>query len=135
MDLLELDPETRADLVRQMERLSREEGAPRPAAEMLLPLLTSDQPWTIRLHLTRMTPRIDWTAAQRPGVIQYLLEQAKGTNRFISAWALDALATLAENDDRLAEQVIPLLLEALDTGSAAVKVRARNGLRRLGGLR
>lgn len=100
----------------------------RPA---VLELLSPEEPWVVRLHLVRILDRIDWELAEYAAVLDYLFEQAEGKNKFVAAWSLDSLATFAIQDASIEDKVVRLLLRALESGTAAVKVRARHGLQRL----
>jgi lipopolysaccharide biosynthesis regulator YciM len=58
--------------------------------------------------------------------------EASSRNKFSSAWALDSLGRLAEQDRALFEEVVPMLQTAYETGPASARVRARERLKALG---
>jgi len=116
----------------KLEKATREIEMPEAAREPILWMMENEENWDIRLHIVRVLPRLSWGGEEYGRVLEYLFGQANGRNRFIQAWSLDSLAAFAAKDPSLEARVIPLLLSAMENGSAAVKVRARNGLAKIG---
>ena len=77
------------------------------------PLADSDK-WEIRLQIVRALPLFRWSPSQARRVEAILLENVSFPQTFVRAWALDALATLAQRRVSLR----PLV------GRASARVRA-----------
>ncbi|HWA82439.1 MAG TPA: hypothetical protein VG820_03330 [Fimbriimonadaceae bacterium] len=115
---------------RDLERASRSDPSVLNREEMLG--LMVDDIWSVRMHLCRMLPRVEWPPEQYEQVRDYAFEQSRCDNAFVRAWALDALASFACRDATIREAVLQMISKALELGPASVRVRAREGLRRLG---
>ena len=87
--------------------------------------------WTARLYAARLVPFLPWDGSEKRAAVEKLFLLEQGENLFVRAWALDSLAHFAETDAELADRVLPLLGEALGSGSGAVRARAKAALRRL----
>jgi hypothetical protein len=128
------DDEERANAVSAFERLVRTHpGWALEIREDLLRLANVDEPWTIRMHVSRLLPLISWTKAESDQIVDFLRKEATGKNKFVAAWALDALGHFAQEREELQDWVMPLLLEAMQTGSGAVRVRVRKRLEAMKG--
>lgn len=88
------------------------------------PLAASDK-WEIRLQIVRALPLFRWTPAQSKRVEAILLENVAFPQTFVRAWALDALATLAQRRKKLAPVVERYLREFERSTSKALHARAR----------
>jgi hypothetical protein len=98
----------------------------------ILGLMTSEA-WTVRMLVCRMLARVAWPPSEYKLVRDFALEQVRDKNTFVRAWALDALASFAVFDESLREGVLDLINETLASGPPSMRVRAREGLRRIGG--
>lgn len=83
------------------------------------------------MHVCRMLSRVAWSAADYPAARDFALAQVMDKNTFVRAWALDALASFAVNDAVIRPAVLAMIDEALASGRPSIRVRAREGLRRL----
>jgi hypothetical protein len=89
------------------------------------PLADSDR-WEIRLQIVRALPLFEWTPAQMRRVRRVLLECVDFPQTFVRAWALDALATLAERSAALRPMVRSRLLAFERSSSKALQARAKH---------
>ena len=96
------------------------------------PLAESDK-WEIRLQIVRALPLFRWSPAQVRRVEEILLENVAFPQIFVRAWALDGLATLAEQRAALAPIVRKHLRDFEASPSKALKARAKHIRARLGG--
>lgn len=87
--------------------------------------------WIVRLHLCRLVSRVAWSNKQLKIVEPFLFDQARCDNAFVRAWAVDALASVACTDATIRPQVLELIERALEEDRPSVRVRAREGLKRL----
>jgi hypothetical protein len=88
------------------------------------PLADSDK-WEIRLQIVRALPLFAWTPAEMRGAREILLRDVEHPQKFVRAWALDSLATLAQKDSSLMPAVRRWLREFESSGSKALAARAR----------
>jgi hypothetical protein len=95
------------------------------------PLADSDK-WEIRLQVVRALPLLQWTPHERKRVVEILRRNLEHPQKFVRAWALDSLATLAREDRDLMRLVLPTLDVFQRSGSKALQTRARHIRDRLG---
>jgi hypothetical protein len=88
--------------------------------------LAESDKWEIRLQIARALPLLRWTARERPRVIEILRRNVDHPQTFVRAWALDSLATFAEDDPVLLRTVKRLLVEFERSDSKALQARARH---------
>lgn len=97
----------------------------------VLEMIKFEELWVIRMQLAKALPFVAFPEDSKHAVYNYLFGEARGKNKFVRAWSMDALSQLAIEDHSIREEVLLLLDESLTNGSAAIKVRARRGLNRL----
>jgi len=117
--------------VRDLERQSRIDPSILDRAE-LLSMMECDI-WSVRMHLCRMFPRLEWPPEEYREIRDFVLRQAADKNTFVRAWALDALACFACFDESIRPRVLEMIERALSTEPPSVRVRAREGLKRIMG--
>jgi hypothetical protein len=91
--------------------------------------LIGEGSWTERMLLCRLIARVDWSVADARILRTFVLDQTRDQNKFVKAWSMDALANLAKKDSSLVPQLDRMIQDALETGSSAVRVRARRLLK------
>src|SRR5262249_44257044 len=64
------------------------------------PLADSDK-WEIRLQIARALPLLEWKPRERKRVVEILRRDLEHPQKFVRAWALDSLATLAQKERAL----------------------------------
>lgn len=89
------------------------------------PLAQSDR-WEIRLQIVRALPLFRWTPAQCRRVEAILITNVSHPQTFVRAWALDALATIAERRATLRPLVRRHLRKFEASSSKALQSRARH---------
>ncbi len=138
-----LDRQCAADTVRRLSQTAHGLALLRPHATRLLDAAAlalsedsaeeSGKDWRTSGHLMVVAARVCQTVEQRRRCAEMLLAYVEHPRTVLRANALEGLARLAEKDARLRDIVEPLLLRALQTGSAAERTRARVGLAALRG--
>jgi hypothetical protein len=88
------------------------------------PLADSDK-WEIRLQVVRALPLMSWTPRERRRVVEILARDVEHPQKFVRTWALDSLATFAEDDPALVPRVMRSLEAFEGSGSKALQARAR----------
>lgn len=103
-----------------------------PHKRLFIGALADSEKWEIRLQVVRALPLLSWTPRERRRVLEILSRDVEHPQKFVRAWALDSLATLALEDRRLT----PIVARALDdferSGSRALQTRARHIRERMG---
>ncbi|RYG23380.1 hypothetical protein EON82_14185 [bacterium] len=98
---------------------------PEDAREKLLTALGGECHWIGRLNAARLSPLFGWSDNDREIVIDLLLVLRSDENRFVGPWALGALWEMVPRDDPRGETVEAWLTDALASGSAGERARAR----------
>ena len=98
----------------------------KPHKKLFIRGLADSGRWEIRLQIVRALPLLDWTPRERKRVIQILRQNVEHPQKFVRAWALDALATFAEHDRGLVPIVTCALEDFERSGSKALQTRARH---------
>ena len=81
--------------------------------------------------MAQMLPRLALDRDERQEAVRILRGYLEDQSRIVQAFALQALADLAEMDETLRREVIPLIEQMVQAGSPAVKSRGRKLLARL----
>lgn len=85
----------------------------------------------VRWHVAQMIPRLKLNPTERFGAVQILLGYLDDDCRILKTFAMQALADLAERDNRFLPTVVPLLRMLTRTGSPAMRSRGHKLLREL----
>ena len=99
------------------------------SSAQLMKLLARDAHWEARLHILQMLPGLTIAPEQRGELWSLLLTQAKDRRKFIRAWALGGLATVANERESCRPEAITRLRGAQDE-AASVRARIRQLRRR-----
>ncbi len=118
-----------AQRAKELERASRLDPSILDPDELVAMMEFED--WTVRMHLCRMVPRVEWPEPVRPQVLAFAFKEAGSQNKFVRAWALDALSHLAVEDEAIQPEVLMMLQGAVESGLPSVKVRAGLGIQLL----
>jgi hypothetical protein len=97
-----------------------------PHKKVLIGGLAESDKWEIRLQIVRALPLARWTARERARVVDILRNNLVHPQKFVRAWALDSLATMAVGDSGLRRTVARALDEFEASGSRALQSRARH---------
>jgi len=95
----------------------------------LLGLLAEAEQIELRWHLALMVPRLRLTAPERQRAATALLRYLEDRSSIVRTFALQGLVDLGRNDAGLRGKVRQLLEEAVQSGTAAMKARARKLLK------
>lgn len=97
----------------------------------LLGLLVETEQIELRWHLAQMIPRLKLNAAERKRAADALRRYLDDRSSIVRTFALQALADLSQHDAGLRCETQRLLEEALRSGTAAMKARARKLLKQM----
>jgi hypothetical protein len=115
-----------------LEKLAQEEPAwIEPHKRLFIGDLADSDRWEVRLQVVRALPLFRWKTAERSRVLAILRRDVKHPQKFVQAWALDSLATLARKDPTLRTTVLRHLRRFESSGSKALIARARHVRERL----
>lgn len=93
--------------------------------------LADSERWEVRLQVVRALPLFRWKRAEQSRVLAILRRDVRHPQKFVRAWALDSLATLADEDPTLRPIVLRHLGIFERSGSKALVARARHVRERL----
>jgi hypothetical protein len=96
----------------------------------ILGLLAEAEQIELRWHLAAMIPRLRLTPAERQRAAATLHRYLEDRSSIVKTFALQALSDLAQHDANLRPQVKHLLEETLQSGTPAMRARARNLLKK-----
>jgi hypothetical protein len=102
-----------------------------PYKRELLGLLAEAEQIELRWHLALMTPRLALTGPERQRAGASLQHYLEDRSSIVKTFALQGLADLARQDASLKELAKQAIEESLQTGTAAMKARARKLLKEL----
>lgn len=126
------DPLVRMRAADAAEKVTREDRELlRPYKKELLGLMAEADQQELRWHLAAMVPRLTLTPGERKRAADLLSGYLQDRSSIVKTFALQGLADLAEDDPNLRAQVMDLLREATRSGTAAMKARSRNLLKRM----
>jgi hypothetical protein len=96
----------------------------------LLGLLAEAEQIELRWHLAAMIPRLRLTPAERHRAAVALHRYLEDRSSIVKTFALQALTDLAQNDVAMRPRVKQLLEDALQSGTPAMRARARHLLKK-----
>jgi hypothetical protein len=85
----------------------------------------------VRWHMAQMLPRLKLSAARRRAVIALLFKYLDDGSAIVKTFSMQALFDMSESDAVLRARVLPVIEAALETGSGAMRSRARKLLAQL----
>lgn len=103
----------------------------KPYKRELLGLLAEAQQIEMRWHLAAMVPRLALTRAERQRAASSLENYLEDRSSIVKTFALQGLTDLARKEPELRGRVKQILEESLESGTAAMKARARKLLKEL----
>src|SRR5277367_5387684 len=95
----------------------------------LLGLLAETEQIELRWHLAAMVPRLRLNAPERQRAASALQLYLEDRSSIVKTFALQGLADLAQNDAALRPKVKQLIEDAIQSGTPAMKARARKLLK------
>jgi HEAT repeat protein len=104
-----------------------EEGVPHVerSAVHLVQLLTHATYWQVRLHLLQMLASLRAPVKSLSVLTKVLPGLLMDENKFVRAWALAALADVADQTEALRQDVISMIQNAENDDAASVRARVR----------
>jgi HEAT repeat protein len=102
-----------------------------PHKRELLGLAAEAEQIELRWHLALMVPRLELTSPERQRAAASLQRYLEDRSSLVKTSALQGLADLAGQDASLRELAKQAIRESLQTGTAAMKARARKLLKEL----
>jgi len=95
----------------------------------LLGLLAETEQIELRWHLALMVPSLRLSATEQQRAAAALQRYLEDRSSIVRTFALQGLADLARNDDALHRKVKQLLEDSMQSGTPAMKARARKLLK------
>jgi hypothetical protein len=103
-----------------------------PFREDLLQQVAVIEQQEVRWHVAQILPRLELDAEERAIAVDILLGYLEDESKIVKTFAMQALADLALDDERLRLWVVPILRELTATGSPAMASRGHKLLQMLG---
>jgi hypothetical protein len=85
----------------------------------------------VRWHVAQMIPRLRLSARERESAVRILLGYLDDQSSIVKTWSMNALMVLAREDERLYEQIRPVIERLTETGTAAMRARGRRLMKEL----
>jgi hypothetical protein len=101
----------------------------RPYKRKLLAIAGSTKQQEIRWHAALILPRLELTAKELAVALDILFDYLRDKSSIVKTWAMQAIWDLAATDAKLKAQIIPLIEELTQVGTAAMRARGRKILR------
>ncbi len=96
-----------------------------PFKRKLLALLAEATQQELRWHLAAMAPRMTLSAAERKRALAALTSYLKDRSSIVKTSALQAMVELTISDRKLFPPIVNLLRKSAQTGTPAMRARAR----------
>ncbi len=120
------DPIIRMRAADAAEKISRQMPGPfRRFIPELLGLADEAVEIELRWHLASIIPRLNLSSAQRLRAFARFREYLQDRSSIVKTFALQALADLADSEEKLRPEVADLLAQAARAGTPAMRARAR----------
>jgi HEAT repeat protein len=97
----------------------------RPYREKLLAIAGSTNQPEVRWHAALIIPRLELTTKERAVAFDILFDYLRDKSSIVRTWAMQAIWDLAAADPKLKSQIIPLIEELTQVGTAAMRARGR----------
>ena len=101
----------------------------RPYKRKLLAIAGSTNQQEIRWHAALIIPRLKLTPKERAAALDILFDYLRDKSSIVKTFAMQAIWDLAAADAKLKAQIIPLIEELTQVGTAAMRARGRKLLR------
>lgn len=126
------DPGVRMRAADALEKITRQQPEfLQPHKEFILEQARSQPQQEVRWHLAQIIPRLRLSALEIAQVAEVLFRYLDDPSKIVQANSLEALVELARAEDRLWKKVTGTLENLAETGSPAVRSRARKLLGKL----
>lgn len=129
---LTADPLIRMRAADAVEKITREHPEYlQPHKTALILQVAQVEQQEVRWHVAQMMPRLVCTSEERECVAGILFGYLDDQSKIVQTNAMQALADIAEVDERLLPRVFEVVEDLAETGSPAVRSRARKLLAKL----
>lgn len=131
--LFDADPVVRMRAADAVEKITRQRPELlRPWKRPLLEQISALDEKEVRWHVAQMIPRLNLTFSEKEAAVQILMGYLADKSSIVKTFSMQALSDLAERDERLRAQLMPLIEQLTHTGTPAMRSRGRKLLKRLG---
>jgi len=97
----------------------------RPFKGKLLAVAGSTTQQEVRWHAALILPRFELTSKERAVALDILFDYLSDKSSIVKTFAMQAIWDLAASDAKLKSQIIPLIEELTQIGTAAMRARGR----------
>jgi hypothetical protein len=96
-----------------------------PYKRQLLALASRETQIEVRWHLALLLPRLSLTTRERAAAVDILFDYLRDRSSIVKTHAMQGLADLARIHPELKSQIVPVIVELAEIGTAAMRARGR----------
>jgi len=93
--------------------------------EAVLSAANTVQEKEMRWHMAQMLPRLELSPGEKRRAVALLLRYLDDSSQIVKTCSMQALFDMSQTDARLRGRILPILLDAIENGGAAVRSRAK----------
>lgn len=97
----------------------------------VISMLASAEQQEVCWHMAQIAPRLKYNESQENVIIESLKSYLVHNSKIVQVSAMESLATIAERNTSILNEVIEIITKHTETGSPAVQSRGRKLLQRL----
>jgi len=97
-------------------------------------ILESAEQQEVCWHIAQIAPRLELSTKEEAKIIKSLKHLLNHKSKIVRVFAMDALATFAERNSSLLNQVIKIIKNQMKDGSPALQARGRKLMQRFEGI-
>ena len=126
------DPVTRMRAADAVEKASQKRSELLAGySSAVISILESVDQQEVCWHMAQISPRLDLTKSEERQIIELLKRLLSHKSRIVRVSALDAIATFAERDKTIVEEVKEIIKKQMESGVPSILSRGRKLLNRL----
>ena len=96
-----------------------------PYKRKILTLAARETQIEVRWHIALLLPRLPLTARERAAAIDVLFDYLRDRSSIVKTHAMQGLADLVLKHPELKSQIVPVIAELTEIGTAAMRARGR----------
>ncbi len=102
-----------------------------PYKNTLMKLVKNANQQEVRWHLCQIIPRITLSLKERIALTEEFKVYLTDTSRIVVTFALQAMVDLANEDEKMRSEVVPIIKKMMKDGSPAIQSRGKKLLKQL----
>lgn len=102
-----------------------------PHKNTLMKLIKNANQQEVRWHLCQIIPRLSLSLKERIALTEEFKVYLTDTSRIVVTFALQAMVDLANEDEKMRSEVVPIIKKMMKDGSPAIQSRGKKLLKQL----